>query len=234
MFWFERLHYNSLFSDTPYSVQTENHNLPARIVEGPAPFPQQDHDLQRSWNEFTTGMQMLHKHWQRMNARADKIACANMQLLHNNLRSTAQYKHVLSNLKQQRQNHSLIYHWPLLENDHAGCCIIGLSKNTQQAVNANHRLSDFVFPYINNNHSGFGKEQSTCMYLVISGKLLVSRNTSVTTSIQRDHPEKTYSITSYKTGDVLLVQGEEKQKIIDIRTNQKHTRIFSVHFSESL
>ena len=220
-------------AETPNPTQSGNDILPIKIVEDPVPDITQDQDLQRSWHEFTTGMRMLQKHRQRINASADKIACANLKLLHHNLRSSAKYKAVLSHLKQELKNQSLFYHWPLSKKQSVGCSIIGIRKQNRHGTNLNQLLGDFVFRYFNLDTNSLAQGRATCMYLVMSGKLLVSRHTSEIRSTQRSKLQRTYSITSYKPGDVLMIPDGGIEKIVDIRANQKHTRLFGVYITES-
>ena len=233
MFWFDRHNPHKLFADTALAVQIGNDKQPISIFEG-TPASTQDPALRKNWNEFNTGMKMLQKYWQRFNARADKIACANLQLLHNNLRASTTYKDLLHDLKQYTRQHSFIYHWPLSETDDAGCSIIGFNRETTKEINLNYLLGNFSQRYFDNSTPRTAAGTPTYMYLVISGKLLVSRDTSELHRWNNDHQEKTYSITSYKSGDVLLMHENENHKIVDIRTNQKHTSLFGVYINEHL
>jgi hypothetical protein len=236
MFWFERLNQTNLWqTGVADSADTANHKLPIRTIEPPGTIMVQRPELHRIWHEFMTGMQMLYKHGRRTNACAEKVTGANLRLLHNNLRVTTTYKELLTHLKRHCDNQTLFYHWPLSDNHKADCSLIHIAKASRQETNLNHVLGDFVFRYFNERIQSGNRQthSATCMYLVISGKLLVSRTTSETRSSGSGNTKKTFSITSYKSGDVLLITEKDKQHIVDIRSNQKHTQLFGVYFNEN-
>jgi hypothetical protein len=230
MFWFEPI--NQIRSLAATSGPAKDNTLPIKIIKAPAMDTPQDQEIQRSWHEFNSGMRMLEKHRQRINASTDKIACANLRLLHNNLRSSAKYKSVLSLLKQDQKNHSLFYHWPLSTGNSMGCSIIGIHKQTRNDANIKQLLSDFVLRYFNGDKTDFNLTSATCMYLVMSGKLLVSRHTTEIPSTRNSNLRKTYSIHSYKAGDVLMIPGVDVKNIIDIRATQKHTQLFGIYMAD--
>lgn len=230
MFGFHRSIHNSPAAHSWRHEQPGTGRLPVNVVNGLPP-SLQDPDSVRNWKEFATGMQMLYKHRQRINASVDKIACANLQLLHSNLRASAGFKNFLKELKAYIQEQSVFYHWPLTDNQQAMCSVTGFNKNTGTDTN----LKDVMKKLTYRASTGIANGTSaTGMYLVVSGKLLVTRDKSAThPAVNRQH-KKLYSITTYKTGDVLLMRDDDTQRIVDIRTNQKNTLLFGVYIADSL
>lgn len=200
------------------------------ILEGPES-GLQDSELLRTWNEFILTIRMLQENWQRINASADKITCANLRLLHNNFRNNASYKTLLHDLKHNQQRPGSDYHWPVLTNADSGCSVIGINKDQTHDSNLNKLIGDFEFHSVINSLIETTPSSALFMYLIISGKLLVSRNTSEPNSNSSLSDQKTYAITSYKTGDVLMIHDEYANRIVDIRAGQKHTQIFGVYIA---
>lgn len=230
MFGFNRNTQYKSDANIGHTMQFGGNTVPSHLFETP-PTPLQIPELQKNWNEFISGMQMLYKQRERITASVDKIACANLQLLHSNLRASAYYKDLLHDLKQYTQQHTLFYHCPLTENYQAGCSIVGYSGKAATETSLKELFINHIPHQLEN--TGISKQSVTYMYLVINGKLLVSRNSSVPQSLLSSLHEQTYSISAYKSGDVLLMRDDQEQKIIDIRSDQKNTQLFGVYIAEN-
>lgn len=138
----------------------------------------------RSFNEFATGMRMLHKYSSHISSNVQEITRQNLKLLHSNLKADAQYRKTISQIRTGKL-HAPQWAWiPLLSNNEldAGLLYIpGGQSVAPQKPGANLTIRD------NALHAPFARvasQHTHCqLYLNLAGNPVVEHRNPVTAQL---------------------------------------------------
>ena len=143
-----------------------------------------DSNAQRAFSEFSTGMQMLHKHSAHNSFNIVTISEQNLKLLHSNLKTNQAYKRTISQIRTRAVESN---HWawlPLFSNQDISAGLIYLPAGHTVAPNT---AGANVTIHHNTLHAPFtSAEKQTCghqLYLGLMGS----------TTIECVSPAPTYS-----------------------------------------
>ena len=195
-----------------------------------------DSDAQRAFSEFSTGMQMLHKHSAHNSFNVVTVSEQNLKLLHSNLKTNQAYKKTITQIRSRAVESN---HWawlPLFSNQDISAGLIYLPAGHTVAPNtagANVTIRQHTlhapFSHTENNNSGHQLYLGLMGNTAIECKLTAFPSSSSYKTLNVGSAEQTNSSSvTLKRNDAFIVDPIHK-KVQRLYSSQEPCLILDVH-----
>ena len=187
-----------------------------------------DHNGQRAFSEFSTGMQMLHKHSAHNSSNLATVSEQNLKLLHSNLKTHQAYKNIIAQIRSRAVESS---HWawlPLISNQDISAGLIYLpaghtvAPNTAGAnVTIRQNSLHTPFTHTENNTDGHQLYLGLMGTTVIECKTLVSNYSFSYRSLSPDTTNQTETSSTSLKRNYAFIESPYHQKVQRISSDQE-------------